>query len=552
MARKVEIVCNKYYQYAELTAYLQAVASAYPDLATLAAVGKSYEGREIWALTLTNQATGPAGEKPAVYVDGNIHAGEVTASMVCLYTIDYLVSNFEQDEEVTHLLNTRTFYILPRVNPDGAEKYLTTSAMLRSSTKPYPDPLQQFEELPGLHPADVDGDGWILSMRVRDDKKGEWKVCSKDPRLLIARRPGERKGPFYRLFSEGMVEQFEGEPFSVQRSPFGLDLNRNFPQNWDLQVPGGGVYPSSEPEAKALIDFILAHKNISILNAFHTTGGFFYRNPYQYGDEKMDQDDLRATREIAREGTYVTGYPDVKSNNRATLTEWAYEQHGIIAYTTELWDRLGKAGIGFGELQKADTPEKKEELQLRLLEWNDRDLGGQGFFNWRKFQHPQLGEVELGGWNPKFVLQNPPPQYLEAECHKNCQWVLRQAGALPEATLGDCQVTALGEDVWKVTVLCENAGYLPTNTTNKGKQAKAIQPDRVRILGYSQLLAGKPEQEIGFLEGYLNGQGGGYYLTPAKSAARVSWVVTAPAGTDLQVELVSQRGGVARRQLELQ
>ena len=551
MARKVDIVFNRYYQYDEITAYLQAVAQAHPELVKLTSAGKSYEGRDIWALALTNQATGAHHEKPAVYIDGNIHAGEVTASMVCLYTIDNLVSNFLEDEEVTYLLNTRTFYVLPRVNPDGAEKYLTSPSMLRSSTKPYPDPLQEFEELPGLHPCDIDGDGWILSMRVRDDKKGEWKVSARDPRLMIARRPGDRKGPCYRLFSEGMIEQFDGEPYSILRSPFGLDLNRNFPQNWDLQVNGGGVYPSSEPEAKTIIDFILAHKNISILNAFHTYGGFFYRNPYQYGDEKMDQDDLRATREIAREGTYVTGYPDVKSNNRATLTEWAYEQHGIIAYTTELWDRLSKAGIDRNEFNKADTSEKKEALQLKLLEWNDRDLGGSGFFNWRSFQHPQLGEVEIGGWNPKFVLQNPPPQFLQAECHKNSQWVMRQAAALPEATFGDCQVENVGSDVWKVTVACENAGYLPTYTTNKGKQAKAVKPDRVRISGYNQLLSGKAETEIGFLEGYLNGQGGGYQISPAKSAAKASWLVLAPAGTKLQLELLSQRGGVARIYPEL-
>ncbi|MGI6358181.1 MAG: M14 family metallopeptidase [Bacillota bacterium] len=551
MTGKVDLVCNRYYQYEELTAYLQAVAAAYPRLASLASIGKSYEGRDIWAMTLTNRDTGEHAQKPAVYVDGNIHAGEVTASMVCLYTIDYLTSNYQKDELVTHLLDTRTFYILPRVNPDGAEKYLTTPATLRSSTKPYPDPLQVFEELPGLHPADIDGDGWILTMRVRDDKKGEWKVSDKDPRLLVARRPGERQGPFYRLFSEGMIKQFEGEPFDIWRSPFGLDMNRNFPQNWDLEVNGGGAYPGSEPEAKAIMDFVLAHKNISILNAFHTHGGFFYRNPYQYGDDKMDQDDLRATREIAREGTYVTGYPDVKSNNRATLTEWAYEQHGIIAYTTELWDRLGKAGIKREEFMAADTPERKEELQLRLLQWNDRELGGKGFFDWRAFEHPQLGLVEIGGWNPKYVLQNPPQQFLQAECHKNCQWVLRQAGALPEATLGEYQVQEVAEDIWKITVLCENAGYLPTYTTNKGKQVKAVQSDRVRIAGYQQLLAGKPEVEIGFLEGYLNGQGGGYFIRPAQSAARVSWLVKSPAGSSINITLHSQRGGVARITVEL-
>lgn len=545
MVEKLKVEFNRYYKYDELSAYLESVAAAHSNLATLASAGKSYEGRDIWVLTLTNQATGAPEAKPAIYIDGNIHAGEVTASMVCLYTIDYLVSNYEKDTEVSHLLDTRTFYILPRISPDGAEVYLTTPHMLRSSTKSYPLSLNEAQELPGLHPADIDDDGRILTMRIRDDRKGEWAVSSQDSRLLVARRPGQRQGPFYRLFTEGMLQNCEGEPFATHRSPYGLDLNRNFPHNWDKEVPGGGDYPGSEPEPRAIIDFIIKHKNISILNAFHTYGGFFYRNPYQYGDDQIDQDDLRAMKEIAREGTYTTGYPDVKSNNRATLTEWAYEQHGLIAYTTELWDRLGRAGVERETFLQADTPEKKEAIQLKLLAWNDRELGGKGFINWRPFNHPQLGEVEIGGWDPKFVLQNPPPHLLEAECHRNALWALRGAAALPEVAIAEVNVEQMEQGVWKLTAVCDNGGYLPTYGTNKAKQAGAVKPDKVLISGEIKLLSGKQEQEIGFLGGYLNGQTGGYGVTPLQPAARVTWLFAAEPNTTVTVAIKSQRGGTA-------
>lgn len=553
MARKVAITFDRYYKYDELTSYLQAVAAAYPELATLSSAGKSYEGREIWVVTLTNQATGMADSKPAIYVDGNIHAGEVTASMVCLYTIDYLLSNYGEDKEVTHLMDTRTFYVLPRISPDGAEVYLTTPYMLRSSTRPYPLPLVEAQELPGLHPEDIDGDGRILAMRVRDDRKGEWAISSHDSRLLVPRRPGQRKGPFYRLFTEGILHNVEGEPFSTNRSPYGLDLNRNFPHNWDKAVPGGGDYPGSEPEPRAIMDFIISHnKNISILNAFHTYGGFFYRNPYQYGDDQMDPDDLRAFREIAREGTYVTGYPDVKSNNRATLTEWAYEQHGIIAYTSELWDRLGRAGIQREAFLQADTPEKREATQLQLLAWNDRELGGRGFINWRPFSHPQLGEVEIGGWDPKFVLQNPPAHLLEAECHRNALWALRGAAALPEVGVAEVKAQLVEENVWKLTAVFDNGGYLPTYGTNKARQVGAVKPDRAFIEGEFQLLSGRREHEIGFLGGYLNGQTTGYGVMPLQPSSRVTWLLRAKPGTELTIGIKSQRGGLAKRRLVLE
>ena len=297
---------SEYVTYSELVARLEELTRTYPALTTLSSAGKSYEGRDIWAVTVTNSATGPASAKAALYADGNIHAGEVTASMTCLYMLEYLCQNFGKCPDVTHLLNTRTFYILPRVSPDGAEMYLTTPYMLRSSVRPYPGP--EVADLPGLHPSDINGDGRVLQMRVRDDKRGEWKVSTKDTRLLVRRTPSERGGQYYRIYPEGLIKDVDTPEFDVVRSPWGLDLNRNFPSNWDRSFEPGGTYPTSEPEVKTVVDFILAHPNIGGLQSFHTSGGLFFRNPYQYSEDKMDQEDLRSMKEIAREGTKVTGY----------------------------------------------------------------------------------------------------------------------------------------------------------------------------------------------------------------------------------------------------
>jgi len=520
MSAKVEISFDKYLTYQELTGYLSNTAGAYPNLASLESAGKSYEGRDIWALTLTSRATGCPCKKPAIYVDGNIHAGEVTGCMVAAYLIDYLVDNYGKDEEVTHLLDTRTFYVLPRVNPDGAELYLTSPVMLRSSVRHWPD--DDVEELPGLHRADVNGDGKVLQMRARDDNKGEWKLSKKDPRLMVPRRPGERKGPFYRVYPEGYVKDFDGEPVTVQKTPFGLDLNRNFPSNWDTKVPGGGDYPTGEPEVRAIAEFVVKHPNIGALQALHTSGGFFYRNPCQYPEDKMDLDDFRATKEIAKEGTLVSGYPDVKSPNRATLTEWAYEHKGIIAYTTELWNRYNRAGIDLVEFQRTTDPDKREDQNVKLLAWNDRELAGKGFIDWVPFDHPQLGKVEIGGWDPKFCLQNPPPQFLKQECHKNAIWIMRHAGALPELHLTDVKIEDVDVEVKKVTAVIENYGYLPTNITNRAKAAGAVKKDVAELVpGAGVAVIGQAKQEIDFIEGYMSG----HRERPARSTARLTWMV---------------------------
>jgi murein tripeptide amidase MpaA len=552
-----DIQFDRYLKYDELTAYLKAVAAAYPQLAALSSIGKSHEGRELWLLTLTNSATGCHETKPGMFVDGNIHAGEVTASMTCLYAINYLVTNYGKDERATYLLDRRTFYVVPRINPDGAELYLTTPAQLRSSVRVWPD--ERLSELPGLHPSDVDGNGQILEMRIRDDDRGAWRVSARDPRVMVARGPDERGGPFYHIYPEGRVNKYQGQPFAIRPVPWGLDMNRTYPSNWRNDLRGGGDCPAQEPEIKAEVDFIVSRPNIGGLVAYHTSGGILFRNPYQYTDAEMDPDDLRATLEIAMMGTEDSGYPEVASGRgySATMVEWAYEHRGMIAFTPELWDMFGRAGISRAEASAARTRQEREAIELKLLEWNDRELAGKGFNNWTLFQHPELGAAEIGGWSPKFVRQNPPPKFLEQECHKNALLVLRHAGALPEVDIADVQVetVATAPGTYKVTALVVNRGYLPTNITNKGKKAGVVKPDRVRLeLGEGlRLISGRGEQEIGFLEGYMAGQRPGWgRAEPAKSIARVEWVVQAHNSSgEVTVVVSSSRGGIAMRAASL-
>ena len=549
----LKLAYDSYLTYDELTAALQDFAAAYPSLCTMGSIGESWEGREVWYVTLTNQATGPAADKPAIYIDGNTHAGEVTGSMTALYTVDHLLSRYGKDEEATWLLDTRTFYIIPRVNPDGAELYLTTPHMLRSSVRPWPYP--DVTDLPGLHPEDIDQDGYILQMRVRDDDRGEWKISQRDPRMMVPRRMDDRGGPFYRLYPEGFIREFAGEPFAVQPVPWRLDLNRNFPSQWHKQIRGGGDYPTSEPEVKNVVDFILTHQNIGALEALHTSGGIFFRSPYTYPESKMDQEDLLLLRTLAQRGTDLTGYPDVPSTGgafAATIVDWAYENCGIPGFTPELWDMDGRAGIKRDwHDRRRLTPEEQEEREYRRLQWNDRELAGKGFFPWRKFQHPQLGEVEIGGWNPKFVRQNPPPHLLLQECHKMTLFLLKHAAALPQVVIEEAKVEKQAEDVYRLSILAANHGFLPTYLCNKGRAINAMSEDRLQLElpAEAKLLLGKPEVTIGFLQGFFNGQRS--YARPAQSAQRINFVIQAPAGSEVRVQLLSEKGGKAQTEVTL-
>ncbi len=543
----------------ELTARLKALAAAHPDLVELVEVGRSYEGRIVWALELTNKATGPAREKPATYLEGNIHAGEVTGSAVCLYIAGYLLDRYGRDERVTALLDHKSFYILPRVNPDGAQLYLTSPRMLRSSVRPYPED----EEKDGLHAADVDGDGEILLMRVADPE-GDFVVSAKDPRLMVKRGPKDHLGPFYRLYNEGFVRNHKGGAAKLAPPREGLDTNRNWPANWapEHRQHGAGPYPLSEPETRAVAEYMLARRNIAVVNTYHTAVGMLLRPFSAKGDETMPKEDLACFNALGRRGEELTGYA-----YRATFAEfahgnalygdyqdWSYEHLGQFAWCTELWDVMTRAG-----LRRGDGPRRRDEDEdLALLRWNDRELAGQGFVTWRPFEHPQLGRVEIGGWRRKFFLQNPPPALLPGEAHKNLLWVLELAEGCPLLRLEDVSAKPLGAGLYRLEATVKNGGFLPTGGTAMAVRAKAVKPPaaEVEAPGF-QLVIGKDREVIADLPGVAAGAFSSSYFGGSPEyvvETQLTWVLRREDGVrggKATVTVRSDRAGTARATVDL-
>src|SRR5689334_4940922 len=152
----VDIPRDRFVRYRELSELLDALAAERPDLITLSEIGRSHEDRAITLATITNAATGPHNEKPALWIDANIHATEHTGGTAALNLIDKLITQYGTDDTVTRVLDTRCFYIVPRMNPDGVELALgERPRYVRSSARDYPRTDQQ----DGLIEEDMDGDG---------------------------------------------------------------------------------------------------------------------------------------------------------------------------------------------------------------------------------------------------------------------------------------------------------------------------------------------------------------------------------------------------------
>jgi murein tripeptide amidase MpaA len=552
---------DTYYRYEDLTRILQEYVEAYPQLLRVESIGKSYEGRDVWLVTATNFGTGEDKQKPALWVDGNIHATEVSPSSMCLYLINRLVTAYGEDPDVTRCLDTRAFYICPRVNPDGAEWALADKPKyVRSSTRPYP-----YDEDPigGLVMEDIDGDGRILMMRV-PDPNGAWKVCPEEPRLLVRRDPAEMGGEYYRLLPEGRVEDYDGALIPIQPRKERLDLNRNFPIEWrqEYEQEGAGPYPTSEPEVWTVAHFITSHSNITGGVAFHTYSGVLLR-PYDYqDDDKFLAEDLWTYEKIGEKGTGITGYPavsvyhDFRYHPNKVITggfdTWMYEHLGVFAWTVELWSPQKQSGIKeykFIEWWR----EHPLEDDLKMLHWSDEVLEGKGYVDWYPFEHPELGQVELGGWNQIFAFRNPPPEFLEREIAPFPDWLVWHLLISPRLELYEASAKSLGEGAYRVRLVVHNTGWLPTYVTKKALEKKVVRGVvcEIELPEGATLETGKPREELDQLEGRAYKPSAPDPDDATDDRAKVAWVVRSPQGGTVKVMARHERAGVVVAELKL-
>ncbi len=547
-----DIHFDRFYRHTDLTAILHAFAAQYPHLVQVASLGKSYEGRDIWLATVTNTATGADGDKPAFWVDGNIHATELSASTACLYLLHKLATGYGADPDLTRLLDTRAFYICPRVNPDGAEWALADKPRyIRSSTRPYP-----YDEQPlgGLLEEDVDDDGRILTMRI-PDPNGAWKVCPEEPRLMIRRAPTETGGQYYRLLPEGPVHDYDGVTIQAEGIKEKLDLNRNFPAGWrqEYQQSGAGPFPTSEPEARATVAFITSHLNITGGIAFHTFSGVLLRPFDDRDDKEMPIEDLWTFQKIGAQGTEMTGYPNVsvyhdfRYHPKEVITggfdTWLYDHMGMFAWTIEIWSPQRQAGIT--DYKFIDWyREHPLEDDLKMLKWSDEVLEGKGYVTWYPFEHPQLGPVELGGWNQLHAFRNPPPQFLEKEIAPLVDWAIWHAQISPKLELYEVKVTPLGGDAYHLRLVVHNTGWLPAYVTKNAVEKKIVRGAiaEIELPEGATLETGKPREELGQLEGRAYKH---LYFEDdyTDDRAKVEWVVRAPQGSVVKLTARHDRAG---------
>jgi hypothetical protein len=478
---KVTVSWNRYNDHAAISEIVKKIAAAHPNLAKLESIGKSYKGRDLWCLTITDFKKGDVNKKPAMYIDGNIHSNEVQGSEFALYTAWYLTESFADTKFIQELLEDKTFYIVPSINPDGRDSYFhapNTASTPRSGVIPVDNDRDGEVDEDGYD--DLDGDNEILMMR-RKNPNGRYKVDPTEPRRMIQVGPDE-KGEYELLGLEGIDNDGDGL-VNEDGYTFEYDPNRDWGWGWQPNNIQGGAYkyPFSLPENRAVMEFVMKHPNIAAAQSYHNSGGMILRGPGDPTDQvTYNAQDVRVYDVIAKKGEelmpgyrYLVVYKDLYAAYGGEL-DWFYGGRGVYTYSNELWTSY----LMFNKEGRDDAGSYTFD---RYLLFKD------AFVDWHEFDHPQYGKIEIGGFKKNFGRAHPG-FLLESDAHRNMSFSVYHCFHTPKLAVDTLIEKDLGDGLKQVTAVISNSRIMPTHSSQDLK-FKIERPDYISISG-AKVIAG--------------------------------------------------------------
>ncbi len=539
-AQRVPITFDKFHGYTGTVKYIQAVAKAYPNITKLLDIGRSTMDRPIYVLVISNMKTGetidsyiqlrnsrkeniqnvtkmqPYQGKPGSFICGSTHGNEYTGTEVCLYIIDKLVSGYGEDDTITQRIDGQTFYICPIVNPDGVYNSVERGIPQRQNSLMKDDDGDGKINEDG--PDDLNGDGLIMQFRYKDPQ-GRFFIDEEDSRLMVRIGRNAEEASDKERYSVILEDKDnDGDGRRGEDSERGIDVNRNYPEGWftDDILPGGrGTYPTSSPEAHAMVEFMVNHRNILIAQFYHTSGGFTYAPPgtgphsdvppkdraiydFVMGKKYLEingmevpeawknpqnlpqiKEELAKTSKnkyaIARGYEWPEGwrasYNDIQDRiyGYGLQMDWMYSQYGAYALTAELWNPRNDMK-GLMEIEEGAS---RTDIERALLKYQDEKFGGKLFKSWTKFTHPELGEGEIGGWLPQYSRNNAlPGEPLLGICERHWKYEFWRSGLQPDVVITNIKAEVLSTSKAVVGASVSQSGNQVT--VNKGRSGGNI------------------------------------------------------------------------------
>jgi hypothetical protein len=492
---------------------------------TLIELARTAAGRPVLALTLgERQQSG----RPEVLIVANLAGDRLAATEIALRLGRHLAAG-------SPLLDAATVHLVALANPDGAVRAFAGEDPWRGA------PVD--EDRDGLldedGPRDLNGDGRALWMRV-PDPRGNLLPDPADPRASREAKKDEGEAGGWQLVREGA--DLDGDRRSAEDPAGGARIDSNFPQRWKEHQPASGSFPLSEPEARGLADFVLAHPHLALVIVLDDEDNS--ASPPK-GKDRIERDagellsgDAKLlkiwSKRLYGDDGKGAGESKPRGADDATgsFADWVYFQVGAMVLESGLWSAPRESKLaGAEDLAKEAGDEAKE------LRWQDAVYGGAGFTPWKEFEHPEHGRVEIGGWLP-LVRANPPAGEFDAIAARWTGFCDALGADFARLSWEQVEVKALGEGVFEARALLVNHGLLATMSA-AGETNERPRPVRVTLeIPGGEMLAGRAVQSVESLAG-LGG------------SREFRWIYRAGA-EGARIRAVSQTAGQAMTELEAQ
>ena len=581
---------KRYYSYDEWTRIMHDLTKKYKHLATIESIGKSRMGRDQWLMTITNPKSGAHQEKTAMWVDGAIHGNEVNGITCSLYLAWYLLTRYDYDPYVYNLVNSYTFYILPGLNVDANDSYVSFPNTAHNPREPY---RPEDNDGDGLYDEDqtedVDGDGELSTM-YREDPNGNLRLSEDGRRFVRVEEknyPGKR---FSVIGSEGFDN--DGDGMINEDDIGGPDPNRNFPYGWNMEA--GNPYPMSEACTRNVFEFQLAHPNIFASFHYHNTGRLImfqappairsgsgeeasgrrgqtteerlaelrkenkYAQLYDRQVAREFQHDMDVQTEIASMGARILkNYNPVIGGLSGQAHAATYYMMGAYAYLIELW------GTPTFDIDINNDGRASDE---EYMKWIDIEMTGEGWITPHQVKHPDLGDIWIGGSPKKHMERTPPDRYIEMEADKNAKFVMYCASQFPKVEIEGVRTTDLGNDLYWLDVTVKNDHTYPT-ASDRAKKLELWDKDLLSVETSKSVTLIALDEKLPTQDPTQPSGGFGRFSGPSvipatgtdtkfwlngQSSQTVRYLIRISGGNPwVDVKLVSKRGGKDQKKFDL-
>jgi len=461
-------VTGQYHDPGQMSKKIEALGKQYPDLCSVKSLVKTSGGKDIWVITI---GTGTRDNKPGVAVVGGVDGRYLTGRELALGFAETILSS-SSEKEIKELLSKITFYVFPDVSPDASEEYFSGLKYERSINSRTTDDDRDFlfDEDPC---EDLNKDGFITLIRIMDPA-GSFIENDEDKRLMVTADLSKGQKGNYQVYSEG-TDNDNDRRFNEDGAG-GVNFNRNLTYNYEEFGINAGLYPVSEPETRAVADFLYDRFNIYMVFAFGPQDNLgqpmkALERPGVAQDQTQNQPpeqgmmrrergrvtsimktDELINKLVSDKYHEITGFKGAPSpiSEPGNFMEWAYYHYGRYSFSTPGWWL---------------SVEKGKSVEAAFLKFADKTNLKDVFIPWTPIVHPDFPgkTVEVGGIKP-FAVINPPADTLGDLISVHFKFITSVSAMHPELEFLDVKSEEAGENIFRLTLKVHNKGLFATNT----------------------------------------------------------------------------------------